>query len=146
MICCYYGGDTDDLSDAAKQILHVIMSCYPGHNVKVWGHTSGCFFINHLDFEQCGGHWGMNLKAQRYYSASHMQHDIVMQFGEWLERANLRRGEANGDPIKLVDGVPLKNHAVKPEPTDKDIQKYIETAIREAPRPQVERMMGNADG
>lgn len=151
---CYFGGDTDDLEDGAKQILHIIMTCYPGHNVKVWGYTSGVFHITHLDFEQIGGNWGMALKGQQFFSASHMQSEVVRKFGEWLERANLKRGAANGDEVTRVEGVPEKNHANLPQQKKEiNVDALIEAGrqyahenqleLRETPRPQALREMGN---
>lgn len=136
---CYYGGDTKELVDASAQILHILMTTYPGHNVKVYGYNSGVFHITHLDFEQVGGNWGMALKGRRFFSSSHMQTEVIRQFGEWLERANLRRGAANGDEIKKVDGVPEKNHASREKP-DIDIESLAVRGhefLRDTPRPQV---------
>lgn len=137
---CYYGGDSKDLVEASAQILHILMTVYPGHNVKVYGHP-GVFHITHLDFEQTGGNWGMALKSGRFYSSSHMQSEVVRKFGEWLERANLRRGAANGDEIIKVEGVPDKNHANRPK-TEIDIETLIDKGkqfLRDKPMPQVQK-------
>ena len=37
-----------------------------------------------------------------------MKREIIMKAGEWLERAGLVRGRANGDEIQRVEGVPEK--------------------------------------
>lgn len=136
---CYYGGDTEDLEDGAKQILHILMTCFPGHNIKVWGYASGVFHITHLDFEQVGGNWGMALKARQFYSASHMQKMVIDMFSEWLERANMRRGRANGDEVVKVEGVPDKNHANRQKP-EIDVHALIHAGrehLRDVPMPQV---------
>ena len=67
----------------------------------------------HLDFEQNGSCWGMILKGNQFFSASHMQLEVTRKFGEWLERAYLKRGASQGEEIKKVDGVPDKNHVKK---------------------------------
>ena len=134
---CYYGGDTTDLEEGAKQILHIVMTCYPGHNVKVWGYNSGVYFITHLDFEQVGGNWGMALKGRQFFSASHMQSEVVRKFGEWLERANLRRGKATDDEIVKVEGVPDKNHANAPK-KELDVEKLIDAGKKYAQENQLE--------
>ena len=137
---CQYGGDTPELVDASHQILEVIMNCYPGHNVQVYGFNGGVFRILHLDFDQVGSQWGMVLKGRQFFSASHMRKEVITKFGEWLERANLIRGKANGDEenIQKVEGVPLKNHANAPKP-EIDIEALIDAGqrhVRENPRPQ----------
>jgi hypothetical protein len=142
---CYWGGDTDDLEDGAKQILHILMTVYPGHNVKVWGYKSGVFHITHLDFEQSGSNWGMALKGQQFYSASHMQSEVIRNFGEWLERAKLKRGAATDDEPHIVDGVPIKNHAKIPKPkAELDIPALVDAGkafLRDNPMPQVTKQM-----
>jgi len=124
---CYFGGDSTDLVEGAGQILSVLNATYPGHHIKVYGHSGGVFHIVHLDFEQLGGNWGMALKGRKFYSASHMRNEVVTKFGEWLERANLKRGKANGDGIVKVEGVPERNHR-----EELDIPKLIEAGRKAA--------------
>lgn len=145
---CYYGGDSPDLVDGAKQILHILMTVYPGHNVKVYGYASGVFHIKHLDFEQVGGGWGMALKGRQFFSASHMQSEVVRKFGEWLERAHRRRGRATGEDPTSVEGVPLRFQPVEfqNEQREKKLEEQIskaiaEGAIRTEARPQVAKEM-----
>ena len=133
---CWFGGDTKSLAQAAYQILHILMTTYPGHHVDVYGFKSedknggkhSVFRIMHLDFEQSGSCWGMILKGNSFYSASHMQVEVISKFGEWLERAYLKRGASQGEDIKKVDGVPDRNHAKK----ELDIPALIEAGRKAA--------------
>jgi len=136
---CWFGGDTKSLAEASHQILHILMTVYPGHHLDVYGFKSedkhgvkhSVFRILHLDFEQRGSCWGMVLKGNQFFSASHMQLEVTRKFGEWLERAYLARGKATGDEIKKVDGVPEKNHANR-QKKDIDIQKLIDVGMQAA--------------
>ena len=99
----YSEGATKAQEDEAQQILEVLTLCYPGYpwGVRVY---DGGFFIRNLDFPK---NWGMNQpKADKYGSASEMKKDVIMKAGEWLERANLKRGRANGDEIQHLEGAP----------------------------------------
>ena len=135
---CWFGGDNKSLAEAAHQILHIIMTVYPGHHVDVYGFKSvdkgggkhSVFRIMHLDFAQTGSCWGMVLKGNQFFSASHMQLEVTNKFGEWLERAYLKRGASQGDEIKKVDGVPERNHSnYRPKI---DIEALIEAGRKEA--------------
>lgn len=111
----YEEGATQSQRDLAHLILDVLTVAYPGHPwaVRVYGDNSGGgFFIRHLDFPS---NWGMNQpKAHLYGSSSEMQRDVIMRAGEWLERANLKRGPANGDEIVRVEGVPERYQPHRP--------------------------------
>jgi hypothetical protein len=132
---CWFGGDTKSLAQASYQILHILMTTYPGHHVDVYGFKSedkgggkhSVFRIMHLDFEQRGSCWGMILKGNSFYSASHMQTEVISKFGEWLERAYLKRGASQEVEIKKVDGVPEKN-----QKKELDIASLIEAGRKEA--------------
>lgn len=136
---CWFGGDTKSLAEASYQILHIINTVYPGHHVDVYGFRSAdknggkhsVFRIMHLDFEQAGSCWGMILKGNQFFSASHMQLEVTNKFGEWLERAYLKRGASQGDEIKKVDGVPERNHANR-EKKELDIAALIESGRKAA--------------
>ena len=108
-------GATQAQRDEARMILEALDAAYPGHPwaVRVYGdETGGGFFIKHLDFP---ANWGMNQpKAHLYGSSSEMKRDVILKAGEWLERANLRRGRATGDEIMRVDGVPEKYQPNRP--------------------------------
>lgn len=135
---CWFGGDTKSLAEASYQILHILMTVYPRHHLDVYGFKSldkngvqhSVFRIMHLDFEQRGSCWGMILKGNSFYSASHMQSEVISKFGEWLERAYLKRGASQGVEIKKVDGVPDRNHAHRKK--ELDIAALIEVGRKAA--------------
>ena len=90
----------------AEQVLGILCAAYPGHpwSVRV---DQGIIFIRHLEFGLNG--WGMNCKVNRLnHDAAVLKKEIVMMAGEFLERAGLVRGRANGDEIIRVEGVPEK--------------------------------------
>lgn len=135
---CFFGGDTESLAQASGQILHVLMATYPGHHLKVHGYKSvdkngigrPVFHIVHLDFDQTGSNWGMALHGNRFYSSSQMQKEVVTMFGEWLERAYLKRGAATGEEVSRVDGIPDKNHANHRK--EIDVQQLIDAGMKAA--------------
>ena len=100
----YSEGATKSQEDEATAILEALTVAYPGHP---WGVPvyDGGFFIRHLDFPS---NWGMNAKHKTAaYSASALKRNVIMMAGEWLERANLKRGRnVNEDPIGRLEGVP----------------------------------------
>ena len=99
----YSDGGTKAQEDEAEEILGVLTFAYPNHPWAVRVYEGG-FFVRHLDFPT---NWGMNFKYKTSaYSASALKREIIMKAGEWLERANLRRGVGNDDPTKFVEGVP----------------------------------------
>lgn len=98
----YAEGETQAQRDDAKAILGALDTAYPGHPWAVRVYTGG-FFIYNLDFPY---NWGINCK-KKHASASELKKDVIMNAGEWLERANLRRGMArSGEEIKRLEGVP----------------------------------------
>ena len=102
----YSEGATKAQEDEANTILGVLTTVYPGHpwGVRVY---DGGFFIRHLDFPST---WGMNCKYKNFsHDAAVLKREIIMKAGEWLERANLKRGRANDDVIGRVEGVPEKD-------------------------------------
>ena len=133
----YSEGATSAQESEAEMILEALTVAYPGHpwGVRVY---PGGFFIRHLDFPS---NWGMNAKYKEFgYSASALKRDIIMKAGEWLERANLRRGIAqDGEMIGRVDGVPEKWQppSVKPKLEAEIVVQRAEP--RDEPMPQLER-------
>ena len=101
----YSEGATKAQEDEANMILEVLTFAYPNHPWAVRVYDGG-FFIRHLDFPS---EWGMNCKHKDVYSASNLKRQIIMLAGEWLERANLRRGWGDLTPIERVEGVPEKD-------------------------------------
>ena len=102
MILYSEGGSKLEEADAHK-VLEILCEVYPGHPwaVRVEG---GCVFIRHLEL---GSNWGMNGKFKDMnHDATRFKREIIMMAGEFLERAHLTRGRANGDEIISVDGLP----------------------------------------
>lgn len=99
----YSEGATKAQEDEANSILEVLSTAYPSHpwGVRVY---DGGFFIRHLDFPP---DWGMNCnKPTLAYSASALKRQIIMMAGEWLERANLKRGRGEDATIGHIEGIP----------------------------------------
>jgi hypothetical protein len=98
------GGTKSEEADAHK-VLEILCEAYPGHPwaTRVEG---GCIFIRHLEL---GNNWGMNAKFKNItHDATRFKKEIIMMAGEFLERAGLVRGRANGDEIHRVEGLPEK--------------------------------------
>src|SRR5688572_9610885 len=96
-------GATKAQEDEANAILEAITTAYPNHPWAVRVYDGG-FFIRHLDFPS---NWGMNCRNHtRLYSASALKRECIRMAGEWLERANLKRGVGDETPILRVEGVP----------------------------------------
>lgn len=105
-------GATKAQEDEANGILNLLTAAYPGHPWAVRVYDGG-FFIRNLDFP---ANYGMN---QKYKNVGHdwkvMKREIIMMAGEWLERANLRRGRnINEDEITYLEGAPEKYQPKKP--------------------------------
>jgi hypothetical protein len=101
----YSEGDTKAQEADAQTILEILCAVYPGHPwaTRVSG---GIVFIKHLEL---GNNWGMVKKfTDIKHDATRFKHDIIMAAGEFLERAGLARGRANGDEIHHVEGLPDK--------------------------------------
>lgn len=133
-------GATQAQEDEAKNILEALTAAYPGYpwGVKVY---DGGFFIRNFLFPT---NWGMNQpNADKYGSASEMKKDVIMKAGEWLERANLRRGKnINEDEIVKLEGAPAsaQPHQAMPEHMKIALPEgYNPEApkLRDTPRPQV---------
>ena len=101
----YSEGATKAQEDEANGILEVLTVAYPSYPWAVRVYDGG-FFIRNLDFPS---NHGMNCKFKHIgYSASAMKREIILMAGEWLERANMKRGRANGDEIQRLEGAPEK--------------------------------------
>ncbi|HMI38734.1 MAG TPA: hypothetical protein VK500_02425 [Nitrospiraceae bacterium] len=102
----YSEGDTKTEEADGHHVLEILVAAYPGHPwaARVSG---GVVFIKHLEF---GTNWGMVKKfADIKHDAAVFKKEIIMAAGEFLERAGLVRGRANGDEIVHVEGVPEKD-------------------------------------
>lgn len=104
-------GATQAQEDEAQWILEALTTAYPNHPWAVRVYDGG-FFIYHLDFDK---NWGINCNKKTWtFSASELKRRVILMAGEWLERANLRRGAGeDGQVIKRLEGVPER---FQPEP------------------------------
>jgi hypothetical protein len=135
----YTDGGTEAQEAEANNIIEALTTAYPGYPwaVKVY---DGGFFIRNLMFPK---NWGMNQpNANKYGSASEMKKDVIMKAGEWLERANLKRGRnINEDEIVRLEGAPEHDQPNRPLPDNIKIalpEGYNPEApqLRDTPRPQ----------
>ena len=135
MTVIYTEGATKAQEDEAEDIITVLSTAYPGHPWAVRVYDGG-FFIRHLDFP---ANWGMNCKFKDVnHDWAVMKREIIMQAGEWLERANLKRGRYDADQeITHVEGVPQKYQPHQPMMDDvKLVIAPSDAPLRDTPRPQ----------
>jgi len=128
-------GMTDAQEAEAMDILETLCDGYPMHpwSVKVY---DGGFFIRHLDFPI---NFGMNCRTHtKIYSASAWKRQIIRMAGEWLERANLKRGRWDETPIRRIDGLAEKYQPYQPLPENMTVVTAAPD-LRTEPRPQVAR-------
>ena len=95
--------DRDD--PMALEMLQTLSGAYPGHSwyVKI---TGGIVHVKNLDFSD---KWGMALHySQIKADASERKRELVRAGGEFLERANLRRGEKT-EAHSSIEGIPEKH-------------------------------------
>lgn len=131
----YSEGATQSQEDEANLILEALSIAYPGHPWAVRVYDGG-FFIRHLAFPS---NWGMNYRGEASsYSASALKKQIILLAGEWLERANMKRGRYDAEQeIQWVDGVPEK---YQPRRLTDDVKLVVNpSSERTEPRPQVLR-------
>lgn len=96
--------DRDD--PMALEMLHTLTQAYPGHSwfVKI---TGGIVHVKNLDMSD---KWGMALHySQMKNDAAERKRELLRAGGEFLERANVRRGMKTEDQHGLIEGVPLKH-------------------------------------
>jgi hypothetical protein len=101
--------DRDDAK--ASEVMAILCEAYPGHpwHVRIGG---GVIMIKHL---KMSNGWGM---CKHYddvtFDAKVLKREIVFAAGEFLERANLRRGKADAD-LRItgkIDGIPQKHRVI----------------------------------
>lgn len=120
-------GATKAQESEAESIIGVLTTAYPGYPWAVRVYDGG-FFIRNLDFP---AQWGMNCKYKNIsHDAAVMKKQIIMYAGEWLERAGLRRGRANDDEIKRLEGAPEK-HQPKSAKAPIDLDSAVKIAEAE---------------
>lgn len=88
------------LASLCGQIGAVLTQHYPGHFWMV-GHQGGSIVVRN---GYVGGDYGFYIHPDNSYSASDLAKKAVMYGGELLERANMRRGKANGEFATSLDG------------------------------------------
>jgi hypothetical protein len=92
----------------AKQAIQTLVAHYPGHdwNVVIRGG------IMHVKAMNIHHQWGMCLHySQIKADAKERAKGIVRAAGEFLERANLKRGAYEGQKVAAVDGISAKDMA-----------------------------------
>lgn len=102
------GFDTEHERDEplASEMLRYLVDAYPGHGwfIIVRG---GIVQVKDMDIHP---NWGMSLHyTQIAGDAADRKKQILRSAGEFLERANLRRGRKTDDVAMRVDGVPDKD-------------------------------------
>ncbi len=95
--------DTQEAQDMtlAKDAAETLHAHYPGHlwAVSIMG---GAMVIKNLYLSSL---YGMVIHIKNITDAAIRKKRVVRAGGEFLERANLRRGKYNGEDIKTVEGV-----------------------------------------
>jgi hypothetical protein len=95
---------TDDLM--AAQMVSDLCQAYPGHGWFVVI-RSGVIHVKDMDIND---KWGMCLHySQVKGDAKDRKRDLLRAAGEFLERANLRRGAKSDDVAMAVEGIPDKH-------------------------------------
>lgn len=126
-----YWGESPALEDDAKGVLSLLWACYPNHPwvVKCF---PGLIHIQHSDFPPS---WGMALKVREAdHDAAVMKKKITMLAGEWLERAQLKRGAGEAEQqIVSVEGLPIKYQNMQERHSMPESAGF---EYRSAPRPQ----------
>lgn len=104
------GYDTEHDRDEAmaSEILRYVVDAYPGHGwfVLIRG---GIVQVKDMDIHP---QWGMALHYSQLKSdAADRKKQVIRAAGEFLERANLRRGRKTDDVAMKVEGIPDKHLA-----------------------------------
>lgn len=104
------GYDTEHATDEpmAAQMVSDLCQAYPGHGwfVMIKG---GIVHVKDLDLND---KWGMALHySQIKGDAKDRKRDVLRAAGEFLERANLKRGAKSGQTVTRVEGIPDKHMA-----------------------------------
>lgn len=95
-----YDADVDQRDiTLSTQIGEMLHQQYPGHLWAVRADSSeGLISIHNL---MISGQWGVRVKMDNAYSASHLRKKVVMAAGELLERFKVARGRIDDD--KMAD-------------------------------------------
>jgi hypothetical protein len=89
-----------------KDVLEVLDKFYPGYAWTVFV-GGGVLQIKNCSWS---GKWGMVLKLKDiHHDAMVLKREIIMKAGEFLERAQARRGKRDMDHrIRSVEGIPQR--------------------------------------
>ena len=96
-----------------KEIAETLSTTYPGHTwyVRIDG---GILIIKNLKIDD---RFAMVRKlADISHDAKRRKHDVVMAAGEFLECANMRRRQFEGDTPQKLEGIVGKGQVFKPKP------------------------------
>jgi hypothetical protein len=101
-----YDCENDTDNAMAEGIVRDIVEAYPGHGwfVTIKG---GVIHVKDLDLNE---KWGMCLHySQIKGDAADRKKQVTRAAGEFLERANLKRGGKTEQTVTSIEGVPLKD-------------------------------------
>jgi hypothetical protein len=92
----------------AKEAIQTLVAHYPGHD---W-HVTIKGGIMHVKALNIHHQWGMCAHYRQIkHDANERKREIVMKAGEFLERANLKRGAYEGQRVAAVEGISAKDMA-----------------------------------
>lgn len=100
--------ETDDFL-LAKRAADTLHQHYPGHLWAVNVNSEGGIMI--IKNYRMSFSYGMVLHLKNVYQDPTLK-TVIRKAGEFLERANLKRGKYNGDQAEYIDGV-AKQHQPK---------------------------------
>lgn len=104
------GIDCENQADETMAIdaVRTLVDHYPGHD---W-HVLVKGGVMHVKARNIHPQWGMCLHyTQLKDDATERKRSIVRAAGEFLERAHLKRGAANGERVQWVEGISAKEMA-----------------------------------
>lgn len=105
-VCVEWENDLDEI--AARDATLALCEAYPGHPWHVDA-RGGVIVIKHM---RMSPKWGMCLKLEVvHHDAAVLKKRAVRLAGEFLERANLKRGREDDSQIWSVEGIPAKDLA-----------------------------------
>ena len=101
LIYCY--GDTKMEEAYAKEAAETLVAAYPNHSWWIEC-KQGALIIKHLEASGFRGSVGMVRHTQALaHDAKARKKDLVMKAGEMLERAGMKRGARNDDPVTFFE-------------------------------------------
>ena len=105
-VCVEWQNDLDEI--AARDAMTALCEAYPGHPWHVDA-RGGVLIIKHM---RMSPKWGMVLRLENvHHDAAVLKRRAVLLAGEFLERANTKRGRDEDNEIWSVEGIPFKDLA-----------------------------------